>query len=135
MVDGAQDDFVREECEPGPTLNQAFVRFLLILAFVCAASSSSFVEHVMSEGDEVVRVPEGEYSLAILLLTVALVATELSRNGEEVFEDLCDSFSDLGGEVVEDEVRIYLLNRLYSIDVVSILTKKRLGSRFRIKMN
>jgi hypothetical protein len=73
----------------------------------------------MSEGDEVVRVPEGEYSLAILLLTVALVATELSRDGEEVFEDLRDSFSDLGGEVVEDEVRVYFLDRFYSIDVVS----------------
>lgn len=58
-------------------------------------------EHVVAHLNTVVHVPEGHHTTADLLIRGGGFA-----RGEEVLEDLHDSFSERGGEIVEYEVRV-----------------------------
>lgn len=53
------------------------------------------LERVVTEGDEILVVHEGEGSLRIRFW-----------DGEQVFQDVADPEPQFGGEVVEDEVRV-----------------------------
>lgn len=115
LVDRPQAEHIRVQVESRPDLRQHHVLLYERRAGPCVGR---LVVRVVSEGDEVRVIGEGEHALGVLL-----------GHGEEVGEQRAEALAQRRLEVVEDEVRIRLRHGGLALLLLDVVPHDAVGQR------